>query len=58
MTFYETGFIMNPVLSDDQVKETVNIFVKYIKANKGEITHKESWGMKKLKYLIIIYHLN
>ena len=52
MNIYETVFIMNPVLSDDQVKETVNKFIKYIKDNKGEITHKESWGLKKLKYII------
>ena len=26
--------------------------VKYIKDNKGEITHEESWGLKKLKYAI------
>ena len=52
MNIYETVFIMNPVLSDDQVKETVNKFVGYIKNNKGKITHEEGWGLKKLKYVI------
>ena len=52
MNIYETVFIMNPVLSDDQVKETVKKFVGYIKNNKGEITYEESWGLKKLKYAI------
>ena len=52
MNTYETVFIMNPVLSDDQVKETVKKFVDHIKANKGTITHEENWGLKKLKYTI------
>ena len=52
MNTYETVFIMNPVLSDDQVKETVKKFVDYIKSKKGTITHEENWGLKKLKYTI------
>ena len=52
MTTYETVFIMNPVLSEDQVKETVKKFVDQIKANKGKITNEENWGLKKLKYAI------
>ncbi len=52
MNTYETVFIMNPVLSDNQVKETVQKFTNYIKENNGKITHKESWGLKKLKYVI------
>ena len=52
MTTYETVFIMNPVLSEDQVKETVKKFVDQIKANKGKITNEENWGLKKLKYII------
>ena len=52
MTTYETVFIMNPVLSEDQVKETVKKFVDQIKANKGKITNEENWGLKKLKYPI------
>ena len=52
MTTYETVFIMNPVLSEDQVKETVKKFVEKIKANKGKITNEENWGLKKLKYAI------
>ena len=52
MTTYETVFIMNPVLSEDQVKETVKKFVNHIKNNKGKITNEENWGLKKLKYVI------
>ena len=52
MNSYETVFIMNPVLSEDQVKETVKKFVDHIKAKKGKITNQEDWGLKKLKYII------
>ena len=50
MNTYETVFIMNPVLSEDQIKETVKKFVSHIKTNKGSVTHEENWGLKKLKY--------
>ena len=43
---------MNPVLSEDQVKETVKKFVDQIKAYKGKITNEENWGLKRLKYII------
>jgi len=52
MNTYETVFIMNPVLSEDQIKETVKKFVDYIKSKKGTVTQKENWGLKKLKYTI------
>ncbi len=52
MTTYETVFIINPVLSEDQVKEAVKKFDDHIKENKGNITNEESWGLKKLKYPI------
>ena len=46
MNNYETVFIMNPVLSDDQVRETVKKFVDYLKDKKAKITHEENWGLK------------
>ena len=52
MNTYETVFIMNPVLSEDQIKETVKKFVSHIKTNKGAVTNEENWGLKKLKYAI------
>ena len=52
MNTYETVFIMNPVLSEEQIKETVKKFVDHIKRNKGNVTHEENWGLKKLKYPI------
>jgi len=52
MNHYETVFITTPVLSDIQMKETVEKF-KGIMANAGaEIVHEENWGLKKLAYPI------
>ena len=43
---------MTPVLSENQVKETVKRYVSYLKENKSEIISEENWGLKKLKYAI------
>jgi small subunit ribosomal protein S6 len=43
---------MNPVLSEEQIKETVKKFVSHIKSNKGNTTYEENWGLRKLKYTI------
>ena len=52
MNHYETVFIMTPVLSEDQVKETVKRYISYLKNNKSEIVSEENWWLKKLKYSI------
>ena len=52
MNHYETVFIMTPVLSEDQVKETVKRYISYLKANNAEMVSEENWGLKKLKYTI------
>eukprot|EP00746_Dinoflagellata_sp_MGD_P005342 gnl/MRDRNA2_/MRDRNA2_110351_c0_seq1.p1 gnl/MRDRNA2_/MRDRNA2_110351_c0~~gnl/MRDRNA2_/MRDRNA2_110351_c0_seq1.p1 ORF type:complete len:120 (-),score=19.99 gnl/MRDRNA2_/MRDRNA2_110351_c0_seq1:629-988(-) len=49
---YETVFIMTPVLSDDQVKETVKKFKSILKDGKSKVVHEDSWGLKKLAYPI------
>ena len=49
---YETVFIINPVLSEDQSKETVNNYVDLLKSKKAKIISEESWGLKKLAYHI------
>ncbi|MFC2136658.1 30S ribosomal protein S6 [Bacteroidota bacterium] len=49
---YETVFILTPVLSESQVKETVDKFRKLITGSKGKIVHEEDWGLKKLAYPI------
>lgn len=49
---YETVFIVTPVLSEEQMKETVQKFRKYLKDNGAEMVHEEDWGLKKLAYPI------
>ena len=52
MNHYEAVFILNPVLSDDQVKETVKKIESFLKKNGSEIISTENWGLKKLAYPI------
>ena len=52
MKNYETVFILNPVLSEDQMKDTVEKFVKVLKKADATITNVEHWGLKKLAYPI------
>ena len=49
---YETVFIMTPVLSDDQMKETVTKYQKLLSDKGAEIVLENSWGLKKLAYPI------
>ena len=49
---YETVFIMTPVLSEDQMKETVAKYQKYLKDKGAEIVHEDNWGLRKLAYPI------
>tara|TARA_B100000287_G_C20458392_1_gene712316 strand:+ start:387 stop:704 length:318 start_codon:yes stop_codon:yes gene_type:complete len=43
---------MNPVLSEEQIKETVKKITDFIKHEKGKTLNEENWGLKKLKYSI------
>jgi small subunit ribosomal protein S6 len=52
MNNYETVFILNPVLSEDQAKDTVEKFVKVLKKAKADIINTEHWGLKKMAYPI------
>ena len=49
---YETVFILNPVLSETQMKDTVEKFKKVLTDNNAEIINEENWGLKKLAYSI------
>ncbi len=49
---YETVFITTPVLSESQMKETVDKFKKIMTDNGSEIVHEENWGLRKLAYPI------
>ena len=52
MNQYETVFILTPVLSDEQMKETVAKFKTLLTDNGAEILNEEAWGLKKLAYNI------
>jgi small subunit ribosomal protein S6 len=52
MNKYETVFILTPVLSDDQMKETVEKFKSVLTDNGATIENEENWGLRKLAYPI------
>ena len=52
MNQYETVFILTPVLSDDQMKETAAKFKKVLTDKGAEILNEEAWGLKKMAYAI------
>ena len=49
---YETVFIVTPVLSEDQAKETVAKFRDELQKGGAKIRHEEHWGLRKLAYQI------
>ncbi|MCX6233411.1 MAG: 30S ribosomal protein S6 [Bacteroidetes bacterium] len=49
---YETVFIMTPVLSEEQMKETVEKFSSFLKAKGAQIILEDNWGLRKLAYPI------
>ena len=49
---YETVFILTPVLSEDQMKETVKKFKGFLTENGAEIVNEEDWGLRKMAYPI------
>ena len=52
MNHYETVFILNPVLSEDQIKETVQKYEDILVSKGAKMISKENWGLKKLAYPI------
>ena len=50
---YEVVFVMTPVLSEEQMMDTVTKFKKILTADGGsEIVHEYNWGLRKLAYPI------
>lgn len=49
---YETVFILTPVLSESQMKDTVEKFKQVLKDSGAKIINEESWGLRKLAYPI------
>ncbi len=52
MNHYETVFILTPVLSDIQMKETVDKFKAILTEDGATIVNEENWGLRKLAYPI------
>jgi small subunit ribosomal protein S6 len=52
MNHYETVFILKPVLSDVQIKETVKKYEDFLVSKGAKMVAKENWGLKKLAYAI------
>ena len=49
---YETVFILTPVLSEAQMKDTVGKFKKVLTDNGAKLINEENWGLRKLAYPI------
>ena len=49
---YELTYIVNSVLSDEQVKSVVERISKYIGDNNGEVLDTDEWGSRRLAYPI------
>lgn len=49
---YETVFILTPVLSEQQAKETVKGYTSMLKSASAKVVHQEDWGLRKLAYPI------
>jgi small subunit ribosomal protein S6 len=52
MNRYETVFIITPVLSDVQMKETVEKFRNFLTEQGANMIQEDHWGLKKLAYPI------
>ncbi|MFO7721652.1 MAG: 30S ribosomal protein S6 [Bacteroidales bacterium] len=49
---YETVFILTPVLSEEQMKETVKKFTDLLTNKGANIVYEDNWGLRKLAYPI------
>jgi small subunit ribosomal protein S6 len=47
---YELTYIVNSVLSDDQIKDLVQKVTQYIAEGGGEIVEVDEWGSRRLAY--------
>ena len=52
MTKYETTFILDPGLDENQVNEEVDKTVQWIKGQGGEVLDVQRWGKRRLAYEI------
>ena len=52
MQKYETLYVLQPNLTDDQVEEIVKTFESVIPDNKGTLVKTDKWGKRKLAYRV------
>ena len=52
MRQYEVTFIVDPVLSGDEIKETAQTYVDLIQDNDNKIVHVDEMGLRQLAYPI------
>jgi small subunit ribosomal protein S6 len=57
MNHYETVFILNPVLSEDQTKETVQKFKELLKSSKAKIVAEEQCVLKKTGFYFLFEYV-
>jgi small subunit ribosomal protein S6 len=50
MRYYETLYLINPNLSDDDYRDVVTKFNDFVEKNKGVIVKVDEWGKKTLAY--------
>lgn len=49
---YELTYIVNSVISDEQVKDMVSRVTNYVSENGGDIIEVDEWGARRLAYPI------
>lgn len=49
---YETVFIVTPIVTDDQLEETIRKYIDLLKNEKAEIVAETNWGLRKTAYPI------
>jgi len=52
MRHYETTFIVDPVLSGDEIKKTAQMYVDYLKGEGCSIIHFDEMGVREMAYSI------
>lgn len=52
MRQYEVTFIVDPVLSGDEIKETAQTYVNLIQDNNNKVVHVDEMGLRQLAYPI------
>jgi small subunit ribosomal protein S6 len=50
MRHYETIYIVNPNLTQDEYREVLNRYSSFIEKNKGVMIKTEEWGTQRLAY--------